>query len=106
MKPFAVVRYRRNSLAGIHIVNKARTRENFVFAQRTELNDVNDYNNNPPDIVWCDDERAADDTCEKLAHEHPGSCWVKMNSGYVQNNTVVKSTVSKSAFSEAGLLPV
>jgi len=105
MKPFAVVRYRRNSLAGMHTVNKARTRENFVFAQRTEVNDVNDYNNNPPDIVWCDDERAADDTCEKLANDIPGSCWVKVAAGFVHTNTVVKSSVAKSVFSAQGLLP-
>ena len=106
MKPFAVIRYRRNALSGVHTVNKGRTRENYVFGQRTEVNDVNDFHVNPPDIVWCDDERAADDICEKLANDIPGSCWVKVMSGYVQNNTVVKTNLSKSVFSEAGLLPV
>lgn len=105
MKPFAVVRYRRNDIAGMHTVSATRAREHYVFAQRGLRNDLNDFANDPPDIIWCDDEQSANDTCEKLAQLHVNSCWVKVSSQFVHNNAVIKTAVNKSVFSAAGLLP-
>ena len=105
MKPWAVIRYRRDEVTGFHFVNRTRTREEYVYGQITQVNALQDFIRNPPDIVWCGDERAADTVCEKFAEQIPNSCWVKVQSSSVHSNTIVKSSVTKSVFSEAGLLP-
>jgi hypothetical protein len=105
MKPYAVILYDAEQAVGRHLVTVDHRREFYCIAQPAQGTTTREPRSAPAHIWWADDEVSADALVELLATNNPGTTWVKVKSGLVFSGVIEKFSISKSKFTEKGLLP-